>query len=305
MKTIRIFLTTVICLLILSGGILIIKRTSLPVPSSETSNSFDGEKAYQHVLYQNELGPRLPGSEAHEKLIEYLNQTLSINNWQVSTQEFSLNGKLFQNVIAQRQGNEKWLIIAAHFDCRQFADRDLENSKRDQPVPGANDGASGVAVLLELARVLPVDYPYSVSLVFFDAEDQGGIDGQPWIMGSTYFANSLTTKPDAVILLDMVGDEDQEFLLERNSDKNLQESIWNTATTLGYSETFVSEAGNSILDDHVPFISLGIPAVDIIDFDYEYWHTTQDTPDHVTPASLEKVGNVVFTWLMMQKEPHE
>jgi Zn-dependent M28 family amino/carboxypeptidase len=305
MKTIRIFLITVICLLILSGGIFILNKTSLPTTSSETPNSFDGEKAYQQVLYQNELGPRIPGSEAHDKLIDYLNKTLSSYNWKVSIQEFSQNGKGFQNVIAHRHGNEKWLIIAAHYDCRQFSDRDPENSKRDQPVPGANDGASGVAVLLELARILPVDYPYSISLVFFDAEDQGGIDGQPWIMGSTYYANSFTSKPDAVILLDMVGDEDQEFLFEKNSDKNLQESIWNTAALLGYSETFVSQAGYSILDDHVPFIGLGIPAVDIIDFDYEYWHTTQDTPDHVTPTSLERVGNVVFTWLMMQKEPHE
>ncbi len=293
------------CLLILSGSIFIFKGTSLPIPSSESSNFFDGEQAYQYVLYQHELGPRIPGSEAHDKLISYMNKTLSSYSWKVSTQEFTQNNNIFRNIIAQRQGSEKWLIIAAHFDSRQYADRDPENSKRNQPVPGANDGASGVAVLLELARILPVDYPYSVSLVFFDAEDQGGIDGQPWIIGSTYFANSLTAKPDAVILLDMVGDEDQEFLLERNSEKNLQESIWNTAASLGYSETFVSKTGYSILDDHVPFISLGIPAVDIIDFDYEYWHTTQDIPNHVTPASLEKVGNVIFTWLMMQKDSHE
>jgi Zn-dependent M28 family amino/carboxypeptidase len=302
MKNLRIFLITVLCLLALAAGVFLIRRSPQQIIPLKEVDSFDGEKAYQHVLYQDELGPRIPGSEAHKKSVDYLSETLTESNWQVSLQGFSQNNVDFQNVVAHRQGSDKWYIVAAHFDSRQFADRDHDKSKRDQPVPGANDGASGVAVLLELARIFPVDYPYSISLVFFDAEDQGGINGQPWIMGSTYYADSLSAYPDAMILLDMVGDENLNFLYEKNSDKFLRESIWDAASSLGYADTFISQAGYSILDDHVPFLNLGIPAVDIIDFDYEYWHTTQDTPDHVTPASLEKVGHVIYTWLMMQKE---
>ncbi len=154
--------------------------------------------------------------------------------------------------------------------------------------------------MLELARVLPDNLPFSISLVFFDAEDQGGIEGQDWIMGSTYYAESLSKHPDAFILLDMVGDENQQFFYESNSDQELRKSLWESAATLGYSEYFTPKVKYSIIDDHIPFVKLGIPSVDIIDFEYEHWHTTQDIPRFVSPSSLERVGKVVYTWLMAQ-----
>ncbi len=263
-------------------------------------SAFSGENAYQYVLYQHQLGARIPGSEAHQALGEYIEEVMTKNNWQVSFQPFSQNGISYRNVIAHRQAGEKWYIIAAHYDSRQFANKDPDINLRDQPVPGANDGASGVAVLLELARILPQDYPHSISLVFFDAEDQGGINDQEWIMGSTYYAGTLNKKPDAVVILDMVGDEDQKFYYESNSDSDLRKNIWQIANSLGYSDVFIPIVKHSILDDHVPFIKLGIPAVDIIDFEYEYWHTTQDIPRHVAPSSLERVGSVVYEWLLSQ-----
>ena len=281
--------------------------TVLPLMGSKKNSDpkvtkFSGDQAYNQVFYQNQLGPRVPGSDAHRQLVEYLEDTLAEYQWQVTTQPFSVSGKEFKNVIATRQGDYGWYIIAAHYDSRQYADRDPDPLLQTQPVPGANDGASGTAVLLELARTLPQDLPFTVSLVFFDGEDQGGIDNQDWILGSTYYASQLTTHPEAVILLDMVGDEDQKFYFEANSDKDLRQALWDTAASLGYEEHFIPTIKYSILDDHVPFVNLCIPAVDIIDFDYEYWHTSQDTARHVSPSSLERVGNVVFTWLLDQNK---
>ena len=291
--TIFVLFLLVVTILPLIGS----KNNSDPKPTK-----FSGDQAYNQVFYQNQLGPRVPGSDAHQQLAIYLEDTLTKYQWQVTIQPFSVDGKTFTNVIATRQGADSWYLIAAHFDSRQYADRDSDPSLRSQPVPGANDGASGTAVLLELARTLPQDLPFTVSLVFFDGEDQGGIDGQDWILGSTYYASKLTTYPDAVIVLDMVGDEDQKFYFEANSDKDLRQALWDTAASLGYKEYFIPTVTHSILDDHVPFVNLGIPAVDIIDLDYEYWHTTQDTARHVSPSSLERVGNVVFTWLLDQNK---
>ena len=168
---------------------------------------------------------------------------------------------------------------------------------------GANDGASGVAVLLELARTLEREALHNqVWLAFFDAEDNGHLDGWDWCIGSKYMAEHLeiasasgSTAPevDAVVVVDMVGDASQQLYLERNSDATLQARLWEIAATLGYTDTFISEYRWAMMDDHVPFAQRGIPAVDIIDFDYPYWHTTQDTPDKVSAESLERVGRVL------------
>jgi len=201
---------------------------------------FSGDQAYNYVFYQHQLGPRIPGSEAHQQLVSYLETTLTEMQWQVEIQPFTVNGIEFKNVIATRPGDDSWYIIAAHYDTRQFADRDPDPELRNQPVPGANDGASGTAVLLELARTLPKDLSSTVSLVFFDGEDQGGINEQDWILGSTYFASQLNDYPDAVILLDMVGDEDQKFFYETNSNQELRQSLWSIAADLGYGDYFES-----------------------------------------------------------------
>jgi Zn-dependent M28 family amino/carboxypeptidase len=163
---------------------------------------------------------------------------------------------------------------------------------------GANDGASGVGVLLELARSLDRSkLNNEVWLAFFDAEDNGGLDGWEFIAGSQYMAQNLKTMPQAVIVVDMVGDADQQIYKERNSSPALQDRLWAIAAKLGYEKYFIPTYKHAMVDDHTPFLQKGILAADIIDFDYPYWHTTQDTADKVAPASLERVGRVLKTFL--------
>jgi Zn-dependent M28 family amino/carboxypeptidase len=178
-----------------------------------------------------------------------------------------------------------------------LADQDPDPNNRNQPVPGANDGASGVAVLLELARVLPESTPKSIWLVFFDAEDNGNIPGWDWILGSDSFVSELDVQPEAAIIIDMIGDSDLNIYREQNSDQDLTDEIWAVAEDLGYPEQFINTTKHQMIDDHTPFIRAGIPAVDIIDFDYPYWHTIQDTPDKVSAQSLQAVGDTLYAWL--------
>jgi Zn-dependent M28 family amino/carboxypeptidase len=234
--------------------------------------------------------------------IEYLEQELVEAGWVVEQQDEIIGGKIVKNIIASRgihkESSElEWIILGTHYDTRMLADRDPDQKRRDQPVPGANDGASGVAVLLELARTLPDDMDKNVWLVFFDAEDNGRIQDWDWALGSRAFVDSLNSAPDSVVIIDMVGDEDLDIYIEKNSDIDLVNSIWSTAESLGYSQYFIPFPKRSILDDHTPFLEEQIPAVLIIDLDYDFWHTTQDTIDKLSANSLQIVGDVVYNWL--------
>ncbi len=144
--------------------------------------------------------------------------------------------------------------------------------------------------------LLPADAP-PVWLVFFDAEDNGKIPGWDWTLGSKAFVADMTVKPKAMLLVDMVGGADSTFYMDGNSDTQLRNSIWDTASRLGYQDIFIPHVKYNILDDHIPFIQAGIPSVDIIDIDDKYWLTTSDTPEHVSPKSLQIVGTVLWTWL--------
>jgi len=258
---------------------------------------FNADRAYQDVEYQLSLGPRIPGTSGHEQILDWMESELEAENWQVERQELRINGKKVINLIATR-GLGTYILIGAHYDTRILADHDPEPSLRDDPVPGANDGASGVAVLMELARTLPENHPVAIKLVFFDAEDNGGIDDWDWILGSRAFVRELVDKPSAAIIVDMIGDADLEVYYERNSDIALMEQIWQQARNLGYENIFIPEYKHSMLDDHTPFIEAGIPAVDLIDFDYPYWHTTSDTLDKVSPESLKSIGDTLTAWLL-------
>jgi glutaminyl-peptide cyclotransferase len=263
--------------------------------------AFDGQRAYQNVADQMALGERIPGSSAHAQSIQYIVDTLNQSGWTAEIEQGLVDGQEIQNVIAVRDDETTRVILGAHYDTRQYADQDPDLGLRNQPVPGANDGASGVAVLLEMARVLP-NSTQGVMLVFFDAEDQGEIDGQAWIRGATYFVEDRLSGPDALqpqaaVIIDMIGDADLQVYYENNSDPQLQQAIWSTASDLGYSSQFIARAKYTMLDDHIPFRNAGIPAVDIIDFDYPYWHTTADTADKVSADSLAAVGNTLLTWL--------
>lgn len=261
---------------------------------------FNADRAYQDVEYQLSLGPRIPGTFGHEQILDWMESELEAENWQVERQELSINGKKVINLIASR-GVGEYILLGAHYDTRILADHDPEPSLKYDPVPGANDGASGVAVLMELARTLPENLPVAIKLVFFDAEDNGGIDDWDWILGSRAFVRELVDKPSAAIIVDMIGDADLEVYYERNSDIALMEQIWQQARNLGYENIFIPEYRHSMLDDHTPFLEAGIPAVDLIDFNYPYWHTTSDTLDKVSPESLKAIGDTLTAWLLDKK----
>jgi glutaminyl-peptide cyclotransferase len=271
--------------------------------------AFDGEAAYAHVVAQCDLGFRPTGSEAGWATGDYIISYLQEQGWAVETQEFTYRDTPVRNIIGRPSassgqgasagsdpgvGDPPVIVLGAHYDTRRSAD----NENPAVPVLGANDGASGVAVLLELARALDRDLlEHQVWLAFFDAEDNGNLDGWEWCVGSSYMAAHLQVAPQAVVVVDMIGDADQQLYLERNSDAILQTRLWEIAATLGYTDTFVYEYRWTMYDDHVPFAQRGIPAVDIIDFNYPYWHTTQDTLDKVSAQSLERVGRVLEMWL--------
>ncbi len=260
---------------------------------------FDGNNAFQYAKTQVDFGPRTPGSEAHQKTGNWIKDELEKNGWNTTIQEDNFEEYQIKNIVGYRtELNENpWIILAAHYDSRFYADRDPNPENHTKPVPGGNDGASGVAVLLELSRVIPKDLNKNVWLVFIDAEDQGDIENWDWIMGSRSFVKTLTEKPDKVIILDMIGDADLNIHLERNSDPELQQEIWQIASNLGYSDYFIPEFKYSILDDHIPFLENNITAIDIIDFDYKYWHTIDDTVDKISAESLEIVGKTILQWL--------
>jgi Iap family predicted aminopeptidase len=263
--------------------------------------SFDGERALADVETQVAFGPRIPGSTGHAQVQEWMRAELSAAGWDARIQNAERLGHPIQNIIAYRGDDSPKIIIGAHYDTRMVADNDPDPSKRLEPVPGANDGASGVAVLLELARVLPED-SVSTWLVFFDGEDNGRIEGWDWILGSQAFVDELDFRPEAAIIVDMIGDADQNIYIERNSNPLLVDEIWSVASDLGYEEAFIPEPRHSMLDDHTPFLQAGIPAIDIIDFDYPYWHTTEDTPDKVSAESLEAVGRTLQVWIASRSE---
>ena len=263
------------------------------------SVKFDGVHALADVQTQVAFGPRIPGSDGHAKILGWLRSELESAGWQVQIQQAESMGHPIQNLIAFRTHDPPQYILGAHYDTRIYADRDPDITKQAQPTPGADNGASGVAVLLELARILPANAP-AVWLVLFDAEDNGKIPGWDWTLGSKAFVAAMTIKPEAMLLVDMVGGENPTFYMDGNSDLNLRTSIWDTAAKLGYRDSFIPSVKYDILDDHIPFIQAGIPSVDIIDIDYKYWLTTEDTPDKISAKSLQMVGDVLWTWLTHQ-----
>ncbi len=294
MKKSPIF-SLVLLILLLASGLLISKWFGGSPP---TTYRFDQNRAYRDIEMQLSFGARTPGSQAHQQTIDYIVEQTRQAGWQVELHHTQRLGHPITNVIVKRPNpGAPQIILGAHYDSRFFSDQDPNPSVHDQPVPGANDGASGVAVLLELARSLSPDLPIDIWLVFFDAEDQGNIPSWDWILGSRAFVEEIPINPAAVVILDMIGDADLNIYLERNSNPQVASQIWETARKLGLEEYFIPQYKYSILDDHIPFLERGFAAVDIIDFDYPYWHTRNDTLDKVSADSLGIVGQTIHDWL--------
>jgi hypothetical protein len=268
--------------------------------------SFNGTNAYQYLIDQCDFGPRPPGSENLSLCRAYITETFESLGWNVALQNFTYMDVECVNIIATWESFlTSPIILGAHYDTRPRATSDPDSENRSKAVLGANDGASGVAVLLELAHSLPEDVRSTVELVLFDAEDSGQIDGWDWIQGATYYVSQLSSTRissiQAMILADMVGDENLRLPRESSSTTSLQNTIWSIANQLGHNDTFLETSGASITDDHRPFLSVGIPAVDLIHYPFPwYWHTLEDTPDKCSANSLQIVGEVLEVFVVEQ-----
>jgi Zn-dependent M28 family amino/carboxypeptidase len=269
------------------------RPSAAPGATSATPLLFDGASAMRFAQAQCDIGPRPPGTPEDAKTADYISKSIPAG-WKIEEQKFTYRSVPIRNVVASR-GQGKMVMVGAHYDTRPQADNDLV-----QPlghILGANDGASGVAVLLELARVLPANPNKEIRLAFFDAEDSGGINGWPWSVGAEHVAATLTVTPQAVVVLDMIGDIDQQIYYEANSDSAIQQAIFAQAAALGYGANFIPQVRYTMTDDHTPFLERGFRAVDLIDFDYPFWHTMKDTCDKIGPQSLERVGRTMQSWL--------
>jgi Zn-dependent M28 family amino/carboxypeptidase len=195
--------------------------------------------------------------------------------------------------------NTRRVILCAHWDSRHHADRDPDPARRLEPVPGANDGASGVAVLLEIARIIERNKPpVGVDIVLFDGEDGGSYGSDDtWLLGSRHFARVMPVsyRPLYAILLDMVGDRDLSLTRDTVSAGNAPELWGRIVTQCGRLGIPFRPGETGVLDDHVPLIERGIPAADLIDFDYPWWHTVSDTPDKCSAESLGRIGALVLS----------
>ena len=266
---------------------------------------FDGERAYQLLKKQCDFGPRPPKSAAHDSLMNWMFNFLKPLADTVYLQHFSeigYDGQVMPmaNIIARFNPKAKYrIMLCAHWDTRPWADRDPDSLNHNKPILGANDGASGVAVLLHLAELLSKNPPpVGVDIVLFDGEDYGHEgDLEKYLLGSKYFARNVGSyRPKFAILLDMIGDRDlripKEYFSAVKFAPAVTETIWARAKALGLP-AFVDSLGGGIIDDHHPLAQAGIKAVDIIDFDYPYWHTLNDTPDKCSPQSLQQIGTLL------------
>ena len=281
--------------------------------------TFDATRAYGLVREQTDFGPRIPGTAAHDSMRVWLVARLGVYADRVVEQRIRIpdprdTSRAFAgtNVIASwRPEATRRVLLAAHWDTRPVADHDPDPDRRIEPVLGANDGASGVAVLLEIARLLaetPLERPLGVDVVLFDLEDLGTIDPTvpqaqriPFAMGSEMFVrDNVGYRPVWGILLDMVGDRNLRLPKEGYSVQyapELVEQVWAAARRAG-ATAFLDEVGPPIQDDHVPFLREGIPVIDLIQTPFpDTWHTTADTPENVSAESLDQVGRTLVEML--------
>lgn len=266
---------------------------------------FSGTTAYKYVQQQLAFGPRVPNTPGHVKTGDWLLGELRTRADTVVVQSFQVQTSKGQTLKLRNffarfraQATDRILFVA-HWDTRPFADKSANLGQQRLPVPGANDGASGVAVLLGVADVLKAKpATVGVDLLFVDGEDYGDFaDSTETLLGARYFARHLPPGYTTLfaVLFDMVGDRDLQIFQEGYSVQNAPEvvqRVWQTADRLGYGSVFVKRVNQTLTDDHVPLQAAGIRAIDVIDFDFPYHHTTEDTIDKVSAESLQIVGNV-------------
>lgn len=289
---------------------LVISSWSIEGCAEPATPMFSGGPAWDYLVKQCEFGPRVPGSAAHDNAVRFIATTLRDHGASVTVQRFEVDDPYGDRVMELKNiigsyapTTRRRLLLAAHFDSRPWADQETADSLRARPVPGANDGASGVAVLLEVAEIVSRRLPRNlgVDLVFFDGEDYGKEnDLEHYLLGSKYFAANLGGyRPECGILLDMVGGDGAQIYKEGNSVRHaprLTEELFERAERLGL-DIFVPRRTGPIYDDHVPLNQAGIKTVDLIGLPYEYWHTVRDTPDKCSRETLRQVGMLLVDFI--------
>jgi hypothetical protein len=267
----------------------------------------DGARMQSRVRHQVEAGPRIPGTPGHAAIEAWIAGELERLGARVERQAFvdSTLGRpmALVNLIGHYgPATGRHIVLLAHWDSRPVADQDPDPAHREDPVPAANDGGSGVAVLLEMAELLHRDLPVTgVDLVFLDGEDQGEASkADEFCFGARVYARRLPVGyAVAAFLFDMVGDKDLEIYPEVNAARRARNvvAIVNDAAAATHARHFHTEPRWELIDDHIPLLDAGIPAADIIDFEYPAWHTHRDTPDQTSPASLAEVARVA-AWIV-------
>ncbi|MBT4837048.1 MAG: M28 family peptidase [Methylococcales bacterium] len=285
----------------------------LLIETTVSAQQFSAEKAIDHIRELLLLGPRVTGYSGHYNARKLIINVLKKNNNNISEQCFNYHSESkkkyqFCNIIARfSPENQQRIVLGTHYDSKQFDDQS-KNVKSQLVVPGANDSASGVALLLvmsEILRNISVEIGLGIDLVFFDGEEgvQHGENDVWFPIGSSYFVSNIDMyfqqKPLLVIVFDMICDKNLQIYQEKSSLDNSftwVEKFWYSAEKLGYT-SFIKQHKMRIFDDHSPFILNNIPAFLVIDYDYKFWHTYQDTLDKCSQKSLEEVGNTLIYFL--------
>ena len=282
---------------------------------------FSADSAFSYVKAQCDFGPRVPGTDAHRRCGDYLAAHMeacgaNVINQRTTLTAFDGTRLPARNIIAEfAPDSSRRILLLAHWDCRPWADSDPDPDRRNEPVMGANDAASGVAVLMELARVFATEVPpVGVDLLLVDAEDWGTSNNEEsWALGTQYWVKNPHRKgyrPQFGILLDMVGAAGAQFAKEYFSmayAPSVISDVWTAALKSGYGNYFVASRGGGVTDDHIFVNAAGIPCIDIIDYRtdaesgfFPGWHTTADTPYCIDPSTLKAVGQTLVNFIYNQ-----
>lgn len=296
-------------------------ETPVKVKATSSTETFNADSAFQYTKAQTKFGPRVPGTEAHLACANYYKEKFTSWGASVEIEEFTARGyegTLWQgkNIIASFQPEATTrILLCAHWDSRFIAEEDKDPTLQKKAIDGANDGASGVGVLMEVARVLQAQPAnVGVDIVLFDVEDQGApsyaataATENSWCLGSQYWSTEAKKNGYQAkfgILLDMVGAGDAVFMKEQISTyyaPSVVDYVWQSAANLGYSDYFINRQGGTVTDDHLYVNQIaGIPCIDIIDFDSNRggfshtWHTHDDTIENINKNTLAAVGHVLL-----------
>lgn len=305
-----------------------VKETAVETPEKFTNPvEFNADSAYSYIERQTKFGPRVPGTPAHKACAEFLRRNLvgadTVITQNVTVKNFKGEPMPLSNIMGRyNMDATKRVLLVAHWDSRPWADNDPDKANHSTPIDGANDGASGVGVILELTRLFNQQPPaIGVDILFVDGEDAGTSDEfavnseDTWCLGTQHWVNNTPYQPDRLpaygILLDMVGGRDARFFREYSSELNARDintKVWTVANVSGYGDRFINNVRGAVTDDHIYINRAGIPTIDIIEcanpetgaFN-STWHTLDDNINNIDRSTLKAVGQTVANTIYLEK----